>query len=133
MHWEISSNNPLSISSLGNSKERVQAERVIGYKCGALLTVKLVRHLPYSTSCGRLVFVCEVLCRIRPSSGTPVAKIPAFAFYVLAVFALIALALWLVMWIYETLSLKALVAIGLTTAIALLVFILRELRRFMLT
>jgi hypothetical protein len=47
-----------------------------------------------------------------------------YAFYLLGFIGLGAL----VMWIDEALSLKALVAIGLTIAIALLVFILRELR-----
>jgi len=40
----------------------------------------------------------------------------------------LALAVCLVMWVYSLLSLKALVALGLIAAIALLVFILRELR-----
>ena len=48
-----------------------------------------------------------------------------WGFYV--IFAASAVAM--VIWIYETLSLKALVAIGLAAAIALLVFILRELRK----
>jgi uncharacterized membrane protein (DUF373 family) len=52
-----------------------------------------------------------------------------YAFYILAVLALVALAVWLVIWLYDTLSLKAEVAIGLTAAIALLVFILLELRK----
>lgn len=43
--------------------------------------------------------------------------------------ALGGLAIFLVVWVYEALSLKALVAIGLIAAIALLVFILRELRK----
>jgi hypothetical protein len=51
-----------------------------------------------------------------------------YALYVLAGLALMALAAWLVTWLYEALSLKALVALGLTAAIVLLVFILRELR-----
>lgn len=42
---------------------------------------------------------------------------------------LCALAVFLMIWIYGALSLKALVAIGLTVSIALLVFILQELKR----
>ena len=55
-----------------------------------------------------------------------------YAFYIiLAGLALTALtlAVWLVTWLYETLSLKALVAFGLVAAIVILVSILRELRR----
>jgi hypothetical protein len=43
--------------------------------------------------------------------------------------ALGGLAVFLVIWVYNMLSLKALVALGLIVAIALLVFILRELRK----
>lgn len=50
--------------------------------------------------------------------------------YPWALYALgFALAVLLVIWIYDALSLKGLVAIGLIVAIALLVFILRELRK----
>ncbi len=48
-----------------------------------------------------------------------------YGFYVLCILLLGGLLVWL----YESLSLKALVAFGLTAAIALLVFILRELRK----
>jgi hypothetical protein len=48
-----------------------------------------------------------------------------YAFYGLAVGVSVGLAMWL----YEALSLKAMVAIGLTAAIALLVLILLELRK----
>jgi hypothetical protein len=47
-----------------------------------------------------------------------------YGFYLVCLFGLGVL----VVWIYQALSLKALVAIGLIVAIALLVFILRELR-----
>lgn len=52
-----------------------------------------------------------------------------YAIYAFAFLVVGGLAVLLVMWIYDSLSLKALVAVGLTAAIALLVFILRELRR----
>jgi apolipoprotein N-acyltransferase len=51
-----------------------------------------------------------------------------YGFYLLCCLAMGWLAVFLVVWIYRALSLKGLVAIGLTAAIALLVFILRELR-----
>jgi hypothetical protein len=41
----------------------------------------------------------------------------------------IAFAVWLAMWTYGAMSLKAMVAFGLTAAIVLLVFILLELQR----
>jgi len=52
-----------------------------------------------------------------------------YAFYILAVLALMALSVWLVMWLYEALSLKAMVAIGVTAVIILLGCILLELRK----
>jgi Na+-translocating ferredoxin:NAD+ oxidoreductase RnfA subunit len=55
-------------------------------------------------------------------------KFSRYALYTLAVLTLIALVFWLAMWVYESLSLKALAVIGFTVVIALLVSILRELR-----
>ena len=52
-----------------------------------------------------------------------------YAFYALAIAASAAFAVGLVTWLYEALSLKVMVAIGLTAAIVLLVFILLELRK----
>lgn len=52
-----------------------------------------------------------------------------YGLYVLLWLTLGALTVILGMWVYDSLSLKALVAIGLAAAIALLAFILRELRK----
>ncbi len=52
-----------------------------------------------------------------------------YALSVVAGLAALCFLVWLVLWIYDALSLKALVAIGLIVAVALLVFILKELRR----
>jgi hypothetical protein len=52
-----------------------------------------------------------------------------YSFYFLMWPGLAAAVVWVAMWLYDALSLKAMVAIGLMAAIALLVFILRELRK----
>ena len=56
-------------------------------------------------------------------------KFHVYAFYVLAAVVSIGLAAWFVVWLYDALSVKAMVALGLTIAVVLLFFILRELRR----
>jgi hypothetical protein len=52
-----------------------------------------------------------------------------YALYAFAGVVLIGLAAWLVTSLYDALSLKALVALGLAVAVVMLFFILRELRR----
>ena len=63
--------------------------------------------------------------RMMVGRGSFMRYVYRYGFYLLCFLTLCGL----VIWIYETLSVKALVAIGLTAAIALLVFILRELRK----
>ncbi len=56
-------------------------------------------------------------------------RFTVYVFYAVAVVAALCFAVWLVLWIYDDLSLKAMLAIGLIVAVALLLFILKELRR----
>jgi hypothetical protein len=67
--------------------------------------------------------------RVFFGHGSFMKYVYRYGFYLLAITAAVAASATAVWWLYDTLSLKAMVAIGLTAAIALLVFILRELRK----
>lgn len=85
---------------------------------GAKLAVTLLGW-PYIIDGGR------VLC----GRNSFMRKLTVYALYVFAAIVSIGLAVWLVVLLYDALSLKAMVAFGLAVALVLLFFILRELRR----